>query len=288
MPSFGTVSTVEDVVHSFYQIDYAKRVNYILYCYSSFYGIRFNGPFIEAGHLGMMSAFLLFADGYDFKKKETWILLFALLLSMSLAGVMLAFFGFTFTKYEQRKIRFGFIVVFGLGILLFYLFGTFYNGGENLINEWILSRLEYDEEKGFSGNNRVFGEVELYYAAMFKDTQTMLLGYDHDIIEYLTWNHSRGTGYVMCMVVHGIIGTIAGVLFYFYYYFSSKNKRTAIVFLLFILLLYWQRTYPFWFCWIICYVYGISNRINIIHENRNSYIPPQSQLRSIIASNSFA
>ena len=285
MPSFGTLHTIDDVINTYFSSEYTTRSNYLFYCYSPFYGIRFNGPFIEPGHLGMITAFLLFADGFNFKKKETWILLFTTLLTMSLSGIMLALLGFFLIKYEQKKIKIAFIIIFGVGILLIYLFGTFYRGGDNIVNEYVLSRLEYDEERGFSGNNRVFGQIDLYYAAMFNDTHTMMFGYDKETIEYLAWNNSRGTGYVMCMVSHGIVGTIAGVLFYIIYSIWYYHKRTTIVFLIFVLMMFWQRTYPFWFSWLICFVFGLSNRKKTIYENRNSNIPPQSQLRSIVTGN---
>lgn len=275
MPSFGTLHVYVDGMYSYVSNQYTTRQNYIFYCYSAFYGLRFNGPFIEAGHLGMMTAFLLFADGFDFKKKETWILLFTLLLTMSLSGIMLALFGYIFIKYEQKRIKFSFIITLTLLMSIVYLFGIFYKNGDNIINEWVLSRLEYDEEKGFSGNNRVFGQIDWYYVAMFNDPHTLMFGYDKDTIEYLAWNKSRGNGYVMCMVSHGLIGTIAGVLFYILYSISHHNKRTAMVFLIFVLMMYWQRTYPFWHSWIICFVYGITSRakpITIRHLNKKDEI----------------
>ncbi len=260
MASFGTLNTIDNVLHSFYDTSYTVRSNYIFYCAADGYGIRFNGPFVEPGHLGMMSAFLLYADGFDFKKKETWIVLLALFMTISLSGYVLVFFAYLFFKYEKYEIQAQFIVIFLIFVFFIYLVGMFYNGGDNLLNEMIFSRLEYDEEKGFSGNNRVFGQIDLYYAAMFNNTHTLLYGYDKEIIEYLAWNNSRGTGFVMSMVTRGIIGTIAGIIFYVIYCLYKKNKRTAVLFLVFVLMLYWQRSYSFWFSWIICFVFGISNR----------------------------
>lgn len=288
MPSFGTLHIMDDVVNTYYPSEYTTRSNYIFYCYSTYYGIRFNGMFVEAGHLGMMVAFLLFADGYLFKKWETWIMIITILLTMSLAGIILVFFGYIFMKYEQKAIKFSFIITIGLIMLFVYLFGIFYNGGNNFVNEWVLSRLEYDEEKGFSGNNRFSGQIELYFASMFNNTQTMLFGYEKDLIDYLAWHKSRGNGFVMCMVKHGIVGTVAGILFYVFYTISYHKKKTALVFLLFVILMYWQRTYPFWFSWILCFVFGINNRNSNAYENRNSYISPQPQLRCIATSNSIA
>jgi len=273
--SLGNLYLYDDESHGYFQQSYLIRSNYIFYCFSNFYDFRFNGPFIEPGHLGIMTAFLLFADGYDFKKYTTYILIFTLLLTMSLAGYVLCFAGYLFYKYDTNKIQFSFIVFFLASIIIVYFFGKIYKGGDNLLNNYILSRLEYDEEKGFSGNNRVFGQIDIYYAAMFNDTQTLLFGYNKDIIDYLAWNHSRGSGFIMCMVSHGLIGTIAGLLFYIFYYLIADNRKTALLFLVFVLMLYWQRTYPFWFSWLICYVFGITSRSKYLYENRNINVSPQ-------------
>lgn len=260
MPSFGTLNRIGDVMHSYFSQDYIVRTNYLFYCASDFYGIRFNGPFTEPGHLGMMSAFLLYADGFDFRKKETWIILFAILLTFSLAGYVLVFVSFLFLKYEKNEIKAHFILLFLIFILVVYLFGIFYNNGDNFLNEMIFSRLEYDEEKGFSGNNRVFGQIDIYYAAMFNDIHTLLFGYDKETIEYLAWHNSRGSGFVMSMVTRGIVGSLGGLMFYFVYYFYEHKNKTTFLFLSFVLLMFWQRSYPLWFSWIICFVFGISNR----------------------------
>lgn len=242
----------------YYDISYKLRVNYLFYVFSDFYGIRFNGPFVEAGHLGMMLAFLLFATRYNIKKAGTWILLLALLLTLSLSGYVLAFVGYIFVMFDRGKISLKNTILFMLVLLFVYLFSTYYNAGDNFLNEYIFSRLGYDEEKGFVGNNRVFGEIDLYYVAMFDQPDILLHGYGADTMEWLAYNNSRGTGYVYWMVSHGIIGTVLAMLFYFVYTLCSKNKRYAILALLFVFLLFWQRSYSFWFSWVICFVYGIS------------------------------
>ena len=273
MPSFGNINVYDNDTYGFYQAGYITRKQYYIYCYSSFYNIRFNVPFIEPGHLGMMSAFLIYADGFQFNKKETYILLLTIILSMSLAGYVLCFASYLFLKFEKKELKFRFIVLFFLGTLTLYLFGTLYNEGDNLLNELIISRLEYDEDKGFTGNNRVFGKIDMYFAAMFNDTNIMLFGYKKEILEYLAWNHSRGTGLMRCMVAHGFIGTIVGIKFCIASYLYAENKKTALMFLIFVFMLYWQRTYPFWFSWLICFVFGIANRSNVLYENRNINIP---------------
>ena len=255
LPSLGTLLVNDDPALSF---SYVTRENYFFYNYTDYYEIRFNGPFIEPGHLGMMASFLLYATGFDLKKKETWMILVAVLFTLSLSGYVLTFLAYLFMKYQKGEISMKFIMMFGILILTSYLLAIFYNDGENMVNEMIVSRLEPDEEKGFSGNNRVFGQIDLYFAAMFTDTDLLLTGYDKNTIEALALSGSRGTGFTMWMVQHGLIGLAMAMLFYLVYWVSGKQRKQSFLFVIYVILMFWQRSYPFWFSWIICYVYGIT------------------------------
>ena len=268
-PSFGTL-VFNDFGNQSYE--YLHRSNFVFYNYTDYYGIRFNGPFLEPGHLGMIGAFLLLATGFDFKRKETWIILCSIFLTLSLAGYMLTIIGFMLLKYYREQISIKFIILFLLLIAVLYIFSNFYNGGDNLINEKIFSRLEPDEEKGFSGNNRVFGEVNLYFLNMFNDKKLLLYGYDENTIDYLAETGSRGTGFIMYMVRHGIIGTVIVSLFYLFYSILSKDKKIAFLFFVFVALMYWQRSYPFWYSWFICYTCGILRYESIIKRNEDRNI----------------
>ena len=274
-PSFGKIW----VNHIPYvPTSYILRENYLFYEYSpAFYDIRFNGPFVEPGHLGMMSAFLLFATRYEIKRWETWVILVSLFLTLSLSGYVLAVVGYLFFLYDKGKISFKSILLFAAVAYSVYLFAKLYNDGDNILNEYIFSRLEADEEKGFSGNNRVFGEIAIYYAAMFSNIDLLLYGYSEKTIEWLANNNSRGTGYIMWMVQHGVIGTVLAVLFYLIYTLFSKNRKFALLAFAYVLMLFWQRSYPFWFSWIICFVYGITyNDYKRKNEDRNSYLSSKS------------
>ena len=263
LPSLGEIQVSGNVDQPY---EYTHRQNYIFYCYSDFgnYAIRFNGPFIEPGHLGMMSSFLLLASGYNFKKIETWIIILGILFTLSLSGYMLAFFGYLFYQFGNGRINVKFIIgVFFFVLIVLYVAFT-YNDGDNLLFELIVSRLEPDEEKGFAGNNRVFGEIDLYFATMFTDTRLLLFGYDVETMQYLSASGSRGTGLVMEIVRHGIVGAVLSILFYFVYAFNGSRGKMTFAFLAYVLMLYWQRTYPFWFAWIICYVYGLTCYENVL------------------------
>ena len=217
--------------------------------------LRFQGPFIESGHLGMMCAFLLFANKFDFSNNSNIIILVTLLFTLSLAGYMLAVIGYTLVLYNNNKIKTGTIIVSLLIILLFYLFGIYYNGGDNFINESILSRLQYDEDKGFSGNHRTGVYVLTMFSNMFDNLKTALFGYDALTLKMM--EDEFGTGFVWFSVHHGIIGVIAVLWFYFMVVNRAYDKQYAWLFLLFVFAVFFQRNYPFWFSWMICFDYGI-------------------------------
>jgi hypothetical protein len=256
LPSFGTLKfgdnpNLPDL--------YLFRENYFFCTMFLKEAARFNGPFNEPGHLGMMSAFLLFADCYKFNKRSTWIILLALLMTLSLSGYVLAFFGYLFVKYNRGEISLKFIVLFLLILLLGYLFVTFYNGGDNLINEKIVSRLEPDEENGIEGNNRVKGDIHFYFLTMFTNARLLLFGYDKETIDWLASTGSRGTGMEMYIVVHGVFGLFLSMSFYLICFLFRKPKKAAALFGLFMFMVLLQRSYWYWFAMIICYWYGFTS-----------------------------
>ncbi len=240
---------------------YGVCKNYIFYMQSTFgdYVERFNGPFLEPGHLGMISALLIFVNQFDFSRKGMWFILTGLIFSLSLAGYILLVLGFIIYMFYRGKIGGKYLLLILLLFLVIYSFGMYYNGGDNIVYEKILSRLEYDKDKGITGNNRVFGLIEVYYAALWNDTDTMLWGYPKETMQWLFESGSRGAGYMLSICRYGLIGTIVSVLFYFVYVLMSKDKKFAFCCLLFIVLIYLQRSYPFWFSWIICFIYGITS-----------------------------
>ena len=250
---------------------YQYRRNYLFYTpYTKDYMAwnRFLGPFTEPGHLGTMLAFLLFVDGFNFKNKYTWINLLALVLTISLAGYILAFVGFLFDRYTKRKVSIWLISSLCFIILSISVYANYYRNGDNVVNEKIVSRLEFDDEKGITGNHRVSDEVDLYFLTMFTDTKTLMQGYDKKAVEYLYYT-GGGTGIKWWMVCHGFIGVISVLAFYFVFCVFSKSRKYCLLYFVFLFLMFMQRSYPYWFAWIICYVYGISILENSLRVSYN-------------------
>ena len=259
LPSIGQIwLTTGKTMHDPW---YTIRNNHVfLITYALKETTRFCGYFVEPGHLGMTGAFLLYADGFNFKKMSSWVIFIAVILTLSLAGYVLLFVGFLFAKYERKEISLKYVLFFGILILFVYLFGTFYNGGENIINVRVFSRLEYDEDRGIVGNNRALGEIPLYFARMFNDWHLILFGYDAALIRELAEDGSRGTGMQYFMVANGLIGVFFSFFSYLVYFLFTKDKKHAILFFIFILLILLQRSHWHWLALQICYIYGITMR----------------------------
>lgn len=238
---------------------YGAYENFLFYAKSSFYGIRFNGPFLEPGHLGMMSAFLLFLNKFDFRTKEMKIIALSIALTLSLAGVMLSVLGyFILGIYKGGGAKWKMIASIFLLTYVVVVVGSVYNGGDNAINNFILSRLEINEDGSFSGNNRAYGVIPIYYAKMWSDLNLLLYGYDQQTVEWIfTKTNSGGSGFVVWTLIHGLIGVFISALFYIETCLMSKNKRYAVCVFVFVVMMFWQRSYPFWQSWLICFLYGI-------------------------------
>ena len=149
LPSLGVIKSDYGNI----EISAGLFKNYIAYIKpldsaSTYSFLRFNGPFIEPGDLGCTAAFMLMAARFDFKRydKLIWILI-ALIVSMSLAGYLLTIIAYFFVLFSQKRISKMTMIVTIMCFLGIYYLGSYYNGGDNVFNEAILSRLQSDEEK---------------------------------------------------------------------------------------------------------------------------------------------
>ena len=252
LPSFGTLLFSEES-------NYGTFLNYIFYVKETAIedGFpRFGGPFLEPGYVGMMGGFLLFSNNYDFKNKVLWPIALSVLLSFSLAGWVLAVLGYVLlTFYEGGTGRKRILWLVVLLAIIFFI-GKEYNDGDNVLNNEILSRLEYDEDKGFSGNNRNTLTMTLYYYEMWNDHNILVNGYPESAFWGLSEWEMIGAGYVKFMVLHGLLGLLYAFGFYILSLLYARDKKYAFLYMIFVIFSFWQRSYCLWFSWIICYYYA--------------------------------
>ena len=250
----GSLEFYPDSGYPIYEnyVFYVKSANYLM---SSF--PRFNGPFLEPGYVGMVGAFLLYTNYFNFKKKENQIILLSVFFSLSLAGWVLLFIGYMLNVFYRGRIALAKLILYIVLVVSFIQIGQHYNNGNNIINERILSRLEYDEERGISGNNRNSDAITLLALEMWSgDVGTLLFGYDNKyFLQFEDWE-LIGSGFDKFLVHHGLLCVLLVLSFYFYTICTARDKKFALLFFVFVAFCFWQRCYAQWFSWIICFYYS--------------------------------
>ena len=173
---------------------------------------RFTSVFQEPGHLATTCVFLLFINRFNLTKWYNILFLVSILLSLSLAGygLLIMAFGFyilLFSKYKKLAIIF---LVLLMAVVTFLSLKI--NGGDNVIYERIVSRLEYSEDKGIAGNNRYSSTFDSKYKKFIKSSD-VYFGVGNLPQNKKWWTNSAG--WKRAVVTNGIIGLVLVCLFYY-------------------------------------------------------------------------
>lgn len=202
---------------------------------------RFQSIFLEPGHLGMISSLMLYMIRYNMRSWQGIIIFLSSLLSMSLAAYMLLFLGMVI-----YKLSFGNLLKTITFLLMILMTCTMaYNFFPNsYFSQAILLRLEYDEDKGFKGNNRISEDFEYYYNNKFYKTEHVLLGIGGDNISTIS-GEAGNSSYKVFIVQYGILGLVVLSVFFFVIVWYSKSSFVRGLLLLYVAS-FWQRPYALW------------------------------------------
>jgi len=214
---------------------------------------RFSSVFLEPGYFGIILVILLYLNNFNFKKKSNIILLIALAFTFSLASWLLAIF--TYIAYYLRfsKKKFTTLLSITFFLWVFYAFFSSYNNGENVINQLILQRIEYDDSKGsIAGYNRTKEDFEDWFTTSFITSSNVFLGIDM----YKIFGQTTNVGWKVYMVNYGVIGVLFYILFLFYSYYKHKNYQCFIFFILYILIFMRGHHIIYWSAFPILYLGG--------------------------------
>ena len=247
LPSFGIIS------HPAW--DAYVYENYI-FCLKNIriYDIRFCSIFLEPGHVGMISSFLLFVSKFNFKKKSVWILLISIFFTLSLAAYVLAFISFSAYMALYSKARVTYFVTWFVIFACIYTFFVNYNSGNNIVNELIISRLAYDSSEGdLAGNNRFSQEMDDFFESFTRGSD-FFSGIGEK--RYTSKNLGNNAGFKVFLVTNGLIGTSLVLLFYLSVVYFNKNKL-ALALLVIYVFAFLQRAYPFWACELLIFATAI-------------------------------
>lgn len=218
---------------------------------------RFSGPFVEPGHLGMISAFLIFANKCDFKnRKYLIIILLGILFSLSLSGYVLLVAGLIlFNSISIKKAVIFLLVLFSLT----YVTTNLWNDGDNFLSETIFNRLEYDEDKGIAGNNRTEAETDTYFSKMMNQNYLIIGEGNSYFREMYSKGIIGGAGYKLYMIQYGILGLFLVFLYYYIISLKCPNKRFAFSLLLLYSISFLQRAYPGWMAWLFPFIMSMNH-----------------------------
>ncbi len=183
---------------------------------------RYEFVFYEPGYFGCLMAVLLYLGRFKFDKLhwENIIFLISLILSMSVAGILIALFGFVVYSIRKSEHRARWIVSSVIFLGGFYLAVVNYNGGDNLINNALFSRFEYDDATGkIAGNSRFSEDVSDYFWTKFIHSDELMFGMKNPD-RVLTNNN---VDYLSFIIRHGLVALC--MLMLFLYYPAIKNKK---------------------------------------------------------------
>jgi hypothetical protein len=226
---------------------------------------RFSGVFLEPGHIGMITSFLLFGNKFDLKRKEVLVLLIAAIITFSLAAyVLLIFSALIFFVLNSKKPTLNLFITTGLLFGIFTYFTTL-NNGNNVVNNLIIERLQVKDDK-LVGNNRNSENLDLYYDRfMESDDKYMGIG----AINFSQLFEEANAGYKVFMVEHGIVGALLLFLLYFFMVIYNKSKM-AFMFLIIYFFSFLQRSYALWDVELLIFITALpiftlnnSNKLNI-------------------------
>lgn len=192
---------------------------------------RFSSMFLEPGQLATPCAFIFFLNGAKFNWRNI-IFLVAILLSFSLVAYALLFW----TLFSRIIITSKHVFLqFLLGIVAFCgvaFYFTQFEDEDHPLNMFVFSRIEYDEEKGISGNNRTTSYFEKKYLALMNSSDCYL-GINQKLKEGSDWTYNC-SGYKKFIVHQGIIGFAVFMLFIVLLFLFNKSKESFLFLVLLI------------------------------------------------------
>lgn len=253
----------------------------LMYSYTNFYFFliddrtflvlipRFQSVFMEPGHLGTASVFLLLTQLGKWKKWYNVVLLIATIMTFSLAAfVLLAMVLFinAWLKHQRILPKILFIISF-LGITA--IGAIFYNDGDNMLNSLIIERLAVDDGK-LAGDNRVTDTFEAAFDDYMK-SDDILFGRDYELAEF-GWGNA---GYRVYIYDYGLIVLLLTIIFYISAVYGSTDRRAIISMFVIGVASFWVRATPLSFYYFIpLYAFAY-----IGHQNKELYDNKQEDLQ---------
>lgn len=186
---------------------------------------RFCSVFLEPGYLGCLMVLLLCVRKFKLDRKNI-VFYITLFFTFSLAGYILLFIGAFLRLLKNTERKLFAITIFASFIGLSYFFIRNYNNGNNYMNDMILSRMEYDEDKGIEGNNRSSYSTDKYFWNRFIKGSDLMLGVGKNADRII---NPGDTDWKVYVIRYGLISTVCFLSFIFYPLFRARNKSDCLI-----------------------------------------------------------
>ena len=207
--------------------------NYIVFIQSDSDFLRFYGVFDEPGVLGTLSAFVLYGQGYNFKKSTNLFILLGGVFTFSLAFYVITILGFLIYLIKNRKLEYFF--------MLFLSFFGFL--GLSLIESFRVIVIDRFLSLDDSANGRSNILLDQYYEEFLKSNK-LLFGDDLNFFSN-NLNLLEGQTYKFFVIEYGLVGVVLLLLIYISLFNMKKiNLLNFAIFAIFVLS-FLQRPFMF-------------------------------------------
>lgn len=113
-----------------------------------------------------------------------------------------------------------------------------YNGGDNMLHDLILLRLEVDDGE-MAGNNRVSKSFDDEYSS-FLETTDVIFGRDYD------YSNFGDSGYKVFLYDFGIVGVVLLYIFYIFAFAKCRDSRSFLSALIVMSLIFGVDAFVLW------------------------------------------
>ena len=215
---------------------------------------RFYCIFIEPSIIGMLSAFMLFLDGFKLKKWYNIVYLVALLLTFSLAGFVLFAVALIphvlYGSGSRSSSRFWYLFIIAV-VLGFGYYAMYVADQSSVVYQMFGHRLEWNEDTGtIAGYDRSGENLDDFVKTKFWESGNVLFGFGPDF-------PLNGVDWKVFLVKYGIVSLVLYILFLFTCYLQRKSRMGLWWFILFIMACYRGYSIMFWPGFLILYVMGL-------------------------------
>lgn len=214
---------------------------------------RFNSIYTEPGHVGTLCAILLYINGFSLKKWQNIIMTIALIWSFSLAGYVLYVIGILlYMLCVSKNVVFTSAKILGIGLILIICGMAFYSpSNDDIFSVKILSRLEYSDTEGISGNNRHTLTFEQFYEELMQSDQKY---FGIGRVELARrFGETGNSSYKNYLVGNGYIGLL-NLLFLGLILLYSYPSRKGLGLMLLFSISFIQRPFFLWHIQVFSYV----------------------------------